>query len=117
MNLFNQKSTEEDVNLTPTEKKRENLLHRKKGLDTNRNLSGFVFLLLGYYVYKGQKENAPIWLYIILVILMIIAAFIAWSDTKNIKKVQSSIDELELQINSEANATTEESENTDNEGN
>jgi hypothetical protein len=100
MNIFNRNQIDPaNDKRTPQEKKRDKLKQQQKGFDTNRNLSGFLILLLGYYIYDSKKEGTPpIWFYAILGVLIGIAGFIIWRDTVRIKKIQAELVQLQKEI-------------------
>lgn len=94
MKLFNNPlhTLETDINSSSSEQEIEKLKNKRKGLSTNYNLAALLILLFVYYIYDARKDGTgPIWLFVILGILIILAGLIIWYDLKTIKKIDKEI--------------------------
>lgn len=95
------------------EQKIDSLTLTKSGYERNRNLTGCVVVLLGYYIYSGIRDGGGTWWFYALMAAMIaIALVVLCHSWKTTKKLQAQVDELtaEKKARGEAAAEAAESE-------
>lgn len=67
----------------------------KTGYERNRNLTGCVVVLLGYYIYTGICDgDGTWWFYLLMGAMFLVASFILYRSWKETKALQREIDEL-----------------------
>lgn len=67
----------------------------KTGYERNRNLTGCVVVLLGYYIYTGIRDgDGTWWFYLLMGVMFLVASFILYHSWKETKALQRQIDEL-----------------------
>ncbi|OJF76467.1 MAG: hypothetical protein BKP49_07150 [Treponema sp. CETP13] len=101
-----------DSTLPASEQKLQQLKRKRKGLSTNYNLAALLILLFIYYIYDARKdETGPIWLFIFLGILIVLAGIIIWYDLKTMKKIDKEIEKIKEE-NLETAASSSENDPT-----
>lgn len=77
------------------EAKLDKLIQTKTGFERNRNLTGCVVVLFGYYIYTGIRDgDGTWWFYALMGAMFLVAGFILWHSWKETKALQTKIDEL-----------------------
>lgn len=67
----------------------------KTGYERNRNLTGCVVVLLGYYIYTGIRDGDGTWWFFALMgAMFLVAGFILYHSWNETKKLQAQVDEL-----------------------
>ncbi|MBQ0166750.1 MAG: hypothetical protein KBT02_06575 [Treponema sp.] len=86
----------------------------KTGYERNRNLTGCVVVLLGYYIYSGIRDgDGTLWFFALMGAMFVVAGLILWHSWKETKKLQSQIDELTARKRERDEATAEEADSAD----
>lgn len=90
----------------------------KTGYERNRNLTGCVVVLLGYYIYTGIRDGDGTWWFFALMgAMFLVAGFILYHSWNETKKLQAQVDELtaEKKARDEAAAEADESSESEDE--
>ena len=88
----------------------------KTGYERNRNLTGCVVVLLGYYIYTGIRDgDGTWWFYLLMGVMFLVAGLILWHSWKETKTLQRQIDELtaEKRARDEAAAEADDADESD----
>ena len=97
------------------EQKLDKLTLTKTGYERNRNLTGCVVVIFGYYIYTGIRDgDGTWWFYALMGAMFVVAGLILWHSWKETKELQRQIDELtaEKRARDEAAAEAAASEDT-----
>ena len=77
------------------ELKIDKLTLTKTGYERNRNLTGCVVVIFGYYIYTGIRDgDGTWWFYLLMGAMFVVAGLILWHSWKTTKEMQTQIDEL-----------------------
>lgn len=91
------------------ELKLDKLTLTKTGYERNRNLTGCVVVLFGYYIYTGIRDgDGTWWFYLLMAAMFLVAGFILYHSWKEAKALQREIDELTAEKRARDEAAAEE---------
>lgn len=96
------------------EAKLDKLIQTKTGFERNRNLTGCVVALLGYYIYTGIRDGDGTWWFFALMgTMFLVALFILCRSWKTTNEMQNQIDELNAEKRERDEAAAEEADDAD----
>lgn len=91
------------------ELKIDKLTLTKTGYERNRNLTGCVVVLFGYYIYTGIRDgDGTWWFYLLMGVMFLVSGLILWHSWKATKEMQTQIDELIAEKKARDEAAAEE---------
>ena len=96
------------------EAKLDKLIQTKTGFERNRNLTGCVVALLGYYIYTGIRDgDGTWWFYLLMGVMFLVALFILCRSWKTTNEMQNQIDELNAEKRERDEAAAEEADDAE----